>query len=338
MNKESHSVSMRDIAQEAGVHVTTVSLALRNSPKLRQETRQRIQEVARRMGYRPNPLVVALVQQRRNSSSKASLAFVSRMPPDAKLANRKYIDGLYKHVAIRAQELGFNIDTFDLAEYADNAQRLQKTLRHRNIHGIIIAPLPHTQEELNFDWSQLAVVAIGHSLVLEGVDRVCTDYYGGSWMAMEHCEAEGYRRAGFVTLRSTDERTQGRWRGGFMAYIPKRKSFQSLPPFVGQGASYTRSFKAWLREHKPDVILGNSLALEASETGLRALSESERPDLVRLNIHTRANPMKGIYTGVEMRSRLAVDLLSAKLYRNEVGTSESANEMLTPTLWHPGAA
>ena len=62
MNKP--RVLMKDVAKEAGVHQTTVSLALRNHPSLPKSTRDRIQELAHSMGYRPDPAISAIAAQR----------------------------------------------------------------------------------------------------------------------------------------------------------------------------------------------------------------------------------------------------------------------------------
>lgn len=47
------SVTIRDVARQAGVSVATVSNALRGKGKMREETRRRVVETARRMGFRP---------------------------------------------------------------------------------------------------------------------------------------------------------------------------------------------------------------------------------------------------------------------------------------------
>lgn len=57
-------VSIRDVAREAGVSVTTVSHALNGKGRLHPNTRQRVREVAERLGYRPNPAARSLVSGR----------------------------------------------------------------------------------------------------------------------------------------------------------------------------------------------------------------------------------------------------------------------------------
>jgi DNA-binding LacI/PurR family transcriptional regulator len=54
-------ISIRDVAREAGVSVTTVSHALNDKGRLHPETRARVREVAHRLGYRPNPAARSLV-------------------------------------------------------------------------------------------------------------------------------------------------------------------------------------------------------------------------------------------------------------------------------------
>jgi DNA-binding LacI/PurR family transcriptional regulator len=64
MNK---SVTIKDIARIAGVHHTTVSLALRNSMALKKETKGKIQVIASEMGYRANLLAQGFRNRRSNT-------------------------------------------------------------------------------------------------------------------------------------------------------------------------------------------------------------------------------------------------------------------------------
>jgi DNA-binding LacI/PurR family transcriptional regulator len=57
-------ISIKDVAREAGVSVTTVSHALNDKGRLNPETRARVREVADRLGYRPNPAARSLVSGR----------------------------------------------------------------------------------------------------------------------------------------------------------------------------------------------------------------------------------------------------------------------------------
>jgi LacI family transcriptional regulator len=68
--RDSHVVSPRssatihDVAAQAGVSISTVSKALNDQGKLRQETRERIKSIANRLGFRPNELAQSLLRKR----------------------------------------------------------------------------------------------------------------------------------------------------------------------------------------------------------------------------------------------------------------------------------
>ena len=53
-------VTLRDIAQAAGVHYSTVSIALRDHPRISAPVRRKIKAIAQRMGYTPDPALAAL--------------------------------------------------------------------------------------------------------------------------------------------------------------------------------------------------------------------------------------------------------------------------------------
>ena len=57
-------VTIRDVAAEAGVSIGTASKALNGQGKLRTETRERVAEVAQRLGFAPNTLAQALLAGR----------------------------------------------------------------------------------------------------------------------------------------------------------------------------------------------------------------------------------------------------------------------------------
>eukprot|EP01035_Chromulina_nebulosa_P036270 gene36270-48842_t len=74
--------TLQDVATRARVHRTTVSLALRDHPRIPAETRERVKAIAAKLGYRINPLVSALMQSRRSGQAvkHVSLAYVTNYP------------------------------------------------------------------------------------------------------------------------------------------------------------------------------------------------------------------------------------------------------------------
>src|SRR4051812_45510213 len=76
-------VTLRDIARAAGVHFSTVSLALRDHPRIPAETRERLRQLARELGYVADPLLASLSSYRsarRRVPFRSSLAWITNYP------------------------------------------------------------------------------------------------------------------------------------------------------------------------------------------------------------------------------------------------------------------
>ena len=62
-------IGLREIARCLGVSHVTVSLALRDSPRVSASTKERIKKAANEMGYRPDPMLTALAAYRSRRSA-----------------------------------------------------------------------------------------------------------------------------------------------------------------------------------------------------------------------------------------------------------------------------
>ena len=201
-------VTLSDVAKKAGVHVTTVSLALRNHPRLPETTRKRIQAMATEMGYRPDPLLRALVAyrgkiiERRNTPT---LAYVTNW--NSRLGWKKVTahPDFYAGAEAMANQLGYHLEHFWLNEPGLTQGRLSRMLYARGISGVIIAS--HGREmgdALEFEWQNFSAVKIDyypHRPVLHNVTNNQCDIIR---VAMQKVKAAGYRRIGFVMHRGWD--------------------------------------------------------------------------------------------------------------------------------------
>src|ERR1043165_8780605 len=75
--------TISDIARATGLHYSSVSLALRDSPKIPIHTRNEVKAAAKKLGYIPDPMLKALSVYRshvRPKSFQATLAWVNSHP------------------------------------------------------------------------------------------------------------------------------------------------------------------------------------------------------------------------------------------------------------------
>ncbi|NBU73416.1 MAG: LacI family transcriptional regulator, partial [Bacteroidetes bacterium] len=76
-------VTIATIASELGLGKATVSLALRDDPRIRKQTRERVQQHADKRGYTTNPMVAHVMSQLRSakvSDYRATMALINVAP------------------------------------------------------------------------------------------------------------------------------------------------------------------------------------------------------------------------------------------------------------------
>src|SRR4051812_39557100 len=115
----STNVTLQDVADRAGVHRSTVARALRDSPRISEPVRRRVQTLARQLGYRINPLVSALMQSRRTGRTQKHLtiAYVTNCTTRNGWRPEHYDrPDFFPGAAQRARDFGYKIEAFWLAE------------------------------------------------------------------------------------------------------------------------------------------------------------------------------------------------------------------------------
>ena len=150
MRDDSHIPTLREIARRARVSAMTVSRALKNHPKQNPETNRRIRDLAIDMGWKPNPLVSALMGQRvrqHGTRSSANLAILDPRSDDTP-ANADYIRGARQQAA----DFGYALDVFPYRPEDVSPAKLRSILDARGIRGLILMPLPVGVDQVDFDF------------------------------------------------------------------------------------------------------------------------------------------------------------------------------------------
>jgi DNA-binding LacI/PurR family transcriptional regulator len=333
---------MEDVARAAGVHRTTVSLALRRHPRIPAATRAAILNVARQMDYRPNPLVAALMQQHRGRNPAAgitSMAYLTFDTPAEKWrANASYLE-IHAGAQTRAHELGFKLEEFPFYSRGMNPRRLRQILLTRSIRGIILSPPPGAQESVPFDISDFAVIGIGLRIHSPLVERVSTDHYQAMRLALTACHERGYTRPGLVLEPTASARIGHRWEAAFLMEhwlrdLPAKPLILNPagPRDVGVAP---RGFAGWLRRHKPDVII--TTTSDQGDEWRRLLRHlAPKAALVSLGLRNRTGALAGIWQNHHRLGGMAVELLASKLQRNETGSDHATDAHLVEGSWIDG--
>jgi len=119
---------MKDIAQDLGVSLMTVSKALRGHSDISEETRRRVMKRARELNYHPNWIARSLVTRR--------TYMVGLIIPDLM---HSFFAEVAKGVARKFEPLGYQMVISNSDEHAETEVRQIQALLDRNVDGVIIA-------------------------------------------------------------------------------------------------------------------------------------------------------------------------------------------------------
>lgn len=254
-------VTCREIAQALGISHSSVSLALRNHPSLPEKTREKIQNKAQEMGYRPDPALSALNAYRQNKKGvkyQSTLAWVSAYQ-DANFANSE-IQRYFLGASERAQELGYTIECFWLPD-RNSWRQLYRTLKARGISGVFF-PYPGIHRTPpdwhSFPWEEFSVVAIGE---LPGIEfhLVVNDQYRAGFTAVGELYKLGYRNIGLIMPWSFAVNTEFHFYGGYASACAQFGVKQQI--LLGSNGETAGKFQTktaqWIRKKKPDVIIAS---------------------------------------------------------------------------------
>lgn len=260
-------VTQADIARKAGVHSTTVSMALRNHPSLPLETRQRLQALAESMGYRPDPDLRALMLYRRQMYSGRSatmLAYVTNWESKWGWKESPAHLQFYTGACAKAEQLGYGVDHFWLGEPGLSAHRMSDILTARGITGLIIAShLPAADKPLVFDWGRFSAVKIDFFPSQPELHNVTNDQTAIVRLAVRRVLAAGYRRIGLVMPTWFDDFVRQAWSAGFLVE-QQRIPFEDRIPILfyeqqlGRDANRevpAAAFAEWHARFKPDALI-----------------------------------------------------------------------------------
>lgn len=182
------TVRLKDIADRTGFSVNTVSLALRQSPRIPQETSLRIREAAEALNYLPNHVAKSLVNR---ETKTIGLVLTDITNP----ALTQVAQAIEMALSARGYSTLFATSNNDLEE----EKRVIEVFRSRQVDGMLIYPRSHR------DLGHIRRLRqAGYPVVLlvgdpdAGIDAVCVDERRGAYRAVRHLIDIGHSRIGII--------------------------------------------------------------------------------------------------------------------------------------------
>ena len=330
-------ISLKDIAERAGVSRMTVSCALRNSPRVRKETARHILKIASEMGYAPDPRVATVMAGVRGAKRKTlePIAWLNANQNARAYRDYTWLAPYRIGAAERCAELGYKLDEFWLREPGMTDRRMSSILLSRGIRGLVVCPavLPDITH-LRLEWRHFAAVSFETAVLLPRLHRVAPDYYYNILLALKMLRRIGYRRIGLFLHRQEERRSHHTYVAGlryFQSGIPPEEQTRPLiySPF-DKAALFS-----WLDAEKPDVVLGHHSMLVSwlTESGRRV---PEDIGVAHLSLDGDCEDWAGIWQHKQRIGAQTAEQLISMIQNNRLGLPDLAYQTLVPGEWRHG--
>ncbi len=339
-------VTVRQIAEAAGIHYTTVARALRNHPKLAVATRERIQKLAKEMGYTPDPMVSALSayrMRRQRMTFHGMIAWIDGyrqregVSPKRPASHYRLFDG----AVARAHELGYDLEVYRIGESeTPTALALDRVLAARGVRNLLVAPQFNASSRLELDWQHYSAVSVSRSIGWPQLNLCTNDQFFNMTLTLRKLREAGYRRIGMLLEQRLVEITGERWLAACLTMCQKWPCEERLEPFVFTNPVSKKSLQSWWRENCPDAIVTEKGFWTNRLSVALNLRCPDDVGVALVSLPFIPNPSEPMFAGILERvdrvGAAAVDYLVRMEHMDERGIPMSPLQMLVRGEWRDG--
>jgi LacI family transcriptional regulator len=190
MAANKHRTSLKDLAQELGVSIATVSRALRSSPEIGQDMQAKVKELAKRLNYRPNPFAQSL--------RKEAPRVIGVVVPN--LVTHYYaavLDGIEDE----ARKEGYSVISANTHEDTEAEIRAIDNFISLHVEGIIACLSQNTTDYSHFEEIAnmgIPLVFFGRTCLSDRFSSVTANGDEAAYQATQHLIDTGSRRIAFI--------------------------------------------------------------------------------------------------------------------------------------------
>jgi DNA-binding LacI/PurR family transcriptional regulator len=328
-------VTMSALAKSLGLSESTISRALKGEPRIGKETRLRVENLATHLGYRPNPLVSALmsVRKKRGSGEVGTVALVTDYHGEGGWRSKDVCLWEYAGICRRADELGYRVEEFPMRDFNYDAAKLEKTLLTRGISGVLLGFSRDRAERAGLSIHKFTFAGLSTYFREVPVDRANFHGFFNVQLALGEMRSAGYKRTGLVVPEFNNRISGYLWSGGALDWQMRQAESDRCSPFIAHGGGEEKEFTKWLKREEPDSLLVYKLPVKSwlSKSGLRVPEDIALAFLYRTEDEMQTWP--GIDGNLQAVGAAAFDIVVEGLHTNRLGAPSNPKDILIKGIW-----
>jgi LacI family transcriptional regulator len=205
-------ITIKDIARELNISVSTVSRALKNHPDISQATKNLVNDYAKTHNYKPNILALSLRMSRNNT--------IGIIVPEI---IHYFFSTILAGIEEVAHENNFNIVVCQSNETYEKEVRCVSSLIGARVAGVLASLSKTTSEYSHYQDildNNIELVFFDRICIELNTDRIVVDDYAGAFTATEHLIKTGCKRIAFYSSPVHLEISKNR-RNGYLDALRK---------------------------------------------------------------------------------------------------------------------
>jgi DNA-binding LacI/PurR family transcriptional regulator len=337
-------MSVRKIANALQLSPSTVSLALRNSPKIPEATRKRVIAHAEKLGYRPNAKLKEVMSQLRLSGVRPReacfgvISFYDKLRP---WEDSRHLTRIYQSMDRRAGELGYRLEPLWMRAPGMTIRRFRSILDARGIDGLLCFGSPNLGEVFPPEIDHYAVVTVGLSIATP-LHRVTSHHFNDLTQVLNKTYELGYRRPGLVLGVYEDRRSVHAYTGAYFGWCEHMLGTAELMPVLRLDRVEEKPLLQWMERHRPDVIVFVHLydAIEELKVVLKQNGVRVPQDVgvAAVSQILGGTGFSGLEQNQDLMGAWAVELLVARITHQDFGIPSHPRIEMVEGRWVPGSS
>jgi len=181
-------ITLDDVAKVSGFSKSTVSRVLRNDPNVNPITKEKVEQVAQRLGYIPN-IVARSLRSKKTTTIGVVIADICN----------PFFPSVVRGVEDVAREKGYSIILCNTDEKYEREKEALNTLIQKRVDGLLISPVQKKFDDLlELRRQKIPFVLIGRHFDPLEMDHIVTDDIRGAFMATEYLIKKGHKKILFI--------------------------------------------------------------------------------------------------------------------------------------------
>tara|TARA_R100000027_G_scaffold2734_4_gene2666 strand:+ start:7658 stop:8683 length:1026 start_codon:yes stop_codon:yes gene_type:complete len=321
-------ITLSDLADQLGLHKSTVCRALRGDPQIGKITRERVEKLAAKLDYQRDPALAALSEMRWRKSEKRSLmnwGFLMTELAASYEENKVFLH----HCKDFAHKAGFTVSEIEMPVTMTTGE-LCRHIKARNLRALVINQIHEAcaVPQLDFEVIQSACEAsvyCGNFFFDPKGHQILENTFASTIEALRKIQEQGYRRITFLyrgELKNSREVTRER-----AAAALYREDHPEVNLSM-QSITDTSSIDDF---PKSDAILySHSIKLSKVPSHVHGLPHA------MMRVAPKNRTTSGIKRPTKIMAAAAVDLLDFQLRRQTMHIETGPHTIQVPSVWQDG--